>query len=519
VPSFLVLTLGCKLNQLESEAISDTFFLAGFTESGAGNQETKSGEQNTGNYPAIIVINTCTVTSKADQKARRVIRKALRDYPESYVIVTGCYAQLNKADLQKLGTGCGNRLFIVKKDEIINLPQYIRGGSARLSDKLNAFNISLSQRETNKHKRLLQNFQTEGLRFKRASIDNRSFTGLLPEKLLSRGKTNRILQAAQNLFVFNPSRFSQHTRSFLKIQDGCDKHCTYCRIRLARGPSISLAKEEVLSRLRILEESHAEAVLTGVNICQYKDCGSGIGLAGLLKYLLEGTKKIAVRLSSLAPDCVDENIAEVLSNRRIRPHFHLSVQSGSNETLKRMGRSYSGEIVEKAVNLLRNAKDDPFIACDIITGFPGEAINDFEQTVSLCQKLDFAWCHVFPYSKRSGTPAFSFSGAVAETESSRRAQLLINSAKLGKADYVQRWIGREIDVLIEESKHLEHKLSPDNDQFHEFSGIMVHGTSENYLKILVKCKGERISLPGTVVRCKIVGNMNSCYFDAYADFL
>jgi len=432
--SVQIQTLGCKLNQLESEAISSAFLRCGFV--------LKDGSK----APSLIVINTCTVTSKADQKARRVIRKALRDYPDSCVIVTGCYAQLNQTDLYKLDTGRGGRLFVLKGMEkvgVLELPHYLN----KKKDIAGAL------------KRLRENEKAAG-------SEQKNGEGLI------------------GAFQFSPERFSDHTRSFLKIQDGCDKHCTYCRIRLARGPCVSLAADEVLARLRTLEKSHSEAVLTGVNISQYYDKTRDVNLAALLEQLLSGTEKIALRLSSLAPDSIDENFTAVLSHKRIRPHFHLSIQSGSKKLLEKMGRSYNAQTVEKAASLLQSARVDPFLACDIITGFPGETNADFEETFELCKKIDFAWIHVFPYSKRPGTPACSFPDAVMESEITRRVQILTNLARQGRAAYVRRRLGQEVDVLVEK-------------------GNPCRGVSENYLKLLVKYRGEKAPSPGTVLRCKI----------------
>jgi len=436
MPSFLIQTLGCKLNQLESEAITDAFLKVGFERLTVNGGEAEK-------EPSVVVINTCTVTSKADQKARRVIRKALRDYPESRVLVTGCYAQLNGEDLLKLDDGKKKRLFVIKKDGIIDLPSYYN--------------------------------------------ENEQIDSVL-EKFTERPKS----VTRDGVFQFNPRSFSSHTRSFLKIQDGCDNNCTYCRIRLARGASVSLNADEVLSRLRILEKNHAEAVLTGVNISQYRDKeetekGANSNLARLLEYLLKSTEKIALRLSSLAPDKIDEELVGVLSNKRIRPHFHLSIQSCSKKILEKMGRSYDGKTIEDAVSLLRRAKDDPFLACDIITGFPGETETEFEETLELCKKLDFAWIHVFPYSKRPGTAAFSFPETVHEAEVTRRLGLFTALAERGRADYARRWLGREVDVLVEKG-----------------GGKSCRGVSENYLKTLVIYKGEKPPPPGEVLRCKLL---------------
>jgi threonylcarbamoyladenosine tRNA methylthiotransferase MtaB len=201
--------------------------------------------------------------------------------------------------------------------------------------------------------------------------------------------------------------------------------------------------------------------------------------------LLYGTEKIALRLSSLAPDSIDEELVRILSNKRIRPHFHLSIQSCNKKILEKMGRSYDGKTVQDAVSLLRSAKTDPFLACDIITGFPGETEKDFEETFEMCRKLDFAWIHVFPYSKRPGTAAFSFPEALHETEVSRRVALFTDLAEQGRADYVRRWLGREVEVLVEKG-----------------GGKYCRGVSENYLKTLIICKGNPPS-PGEVLWCKL----------------
>jgi len=461
-PSFLIQTLGCKLNQLESEAITDTFLKAGFT-------AAQSGES-----ASVIVINTCTVTSKADQKARRLIRKVLRDYPDSQVIVTGCYAQLDKDELQKLDDGNPQRLYIIKKDEILEF--------------------------------ISKNF-----------LEEISHGGTEAQSLINENNPCKSVKISGHYypsgqFEFNPEKFSSHTRSFLKIQDGCDNKCTYCRIRLARGQSISLDAEEVLSRLRMLEKNHAEAVLTGVNICQYgkkilttedteehggressRDIinNKNFNLAELLDYLLSNTEKINIRLSSLEPESINEDFVKIISHKRIRPHFHLSVQSCSETVLKRMGRNYNSQIIEKTVTLLRSVKDDPFIACDIITGFPGETKNEFEQTYKLCQKLDFAWIHVFPYSKRKGTPAYSFKENVTDNEVKKRVALFTGLAEKGKIAYIQRWLGREADVIVE---------NRNNDKK---QGVC-YGVTENYLKALVLHNEDHDLKPGEVFRCRVV---------------
>lgn len=455
--NFRIITLGCKLNQLESEALSDAFLRAGFQRAADGEEH---GEE--GSFPSVVIVNTCTVTSKADQKARRVIRKALRDYSDSLVFVTGCYARLSGDELLQLDNGEKRRLFVINKERIIDLPQCLKNAPENaihqiVFDYLRSFNFPASAESA-------------------PSLEHRE----------------------NDQFQFNPKQFSTRTRSLLKIQDGCDKKCSYCGIRLARGPSVSLDSSEALSRLRILEESHAEAVLTGVNICQYRE-PPAFNLTELINYLLNGTEKINIRLSSLEPDYIDEKLTKVLERKRVRPHFHLSVQSGSKKILESMGRGYSAETVEKAASFLRGAKDDPFLACDIITGFPGETETEFEETFTMCQKIGFAWIHVFPYSRRPGTEAFAFPNQIRETEVTRRVRLLTELAKKGKADYTRRWLGRVVDVLVEKS-----------------AKSSARGVSDNYLKVLVQYKGEKPE-PGVALRCKLSAVAGTEYDAAAAE--
>lgn len=166
-----------------------------------------------------------------------------------------------------------------------------------------------------------------------------------------------------------------------------------------------------------------------------------------------------------------------------------------------MGRTYNAKTVEKAVSLLRNSKENPFLACDIITGFPGETEIEFEETFNICKKLNFAWIHVFPYSKRPGTPAFSFKGNVPEREATRRVQLFTDLAKQGRANYIERWLGKEVEVLIEKGEVRE---------------VTVPGVTENYLKVFVKYNGEK-PLPGTVLRCKLRQKDTDMDIDALAE--
>jgi threonylcarbamoyladenosine tRNA methylthiotransferase MtaB len=256
-----------------------------------------------------------------------------------------------------------------------------------------------------------------------------------------------------------------------------------------------------------------EAVLTGLNICQYRDLQScdfqSRGLFELIDYLLKGTEKIRLRLSSIEPEpnldlkFENDNSAgaffEVLANKRIRPHFHLAIQSGSAKVLKEMGRPYTPVEIELIVNFLRRQKSDPFLACDIIAGFPGETESEFEETLRLCEKLDFAWIHAFPFSSRPGTPAFNFRGNVEEREKKRRAELFFEIARKGRLEYIRRWVGKEVEAVVEEG----------------FKDAHVPAVSENYLKLFVDCTKGPLPAPRSLIRCRILKPAKG-KFDAFA---
>ena len=441
-------TVGCKLNQVESEALADSFRKAGFAI-----VPRETGIEG----PGIVIVNTCTVTSKADQKTRMLIRKALRRNPDSCVIVTGCYAKLDPGELEALEAECApenrgaatglRRLFVPRggeegagaaKSALLELPGYIR----------------------------------------EAAPSGNDLPGIIE------GWMSRQDGRGADPFVFRPEEFIFHSRGYLKVQDGCDNRCTYCRVRLARGPAVSLPAELALARLRSLEEKGcAEVVIAGVNIAQYRH--SGLDLARLLEHLLEGSETIALRLSSLEPEGINERLASVLAHPRIRPHFHLSVQSGSDDVLRRMGRAYDLRAVKEAAALLRTAKDNPFLACDIIAGFPGETENDFDLTLALCEEIGFAWIHSFPYSPRPGTPAFSLGNHVREPEVKRRADILTKLAWQGRRDYARAWLGRELLAVVEKARPKERQC---------------RAVSENYLKLIVNC-ADKVPPPGSTLRC------------------
>ena len=530
-------TLGCKLNQNETEALSDAFGKEGFTVLPWSFLESKKQVlpenriSEAGNScPLLCIINTCTVTSKAEQKARRVIRLCLRY--GCTVLVTGCYAQLEEKAIKKLADDkkSTGTLFVFPgqgKEKLLDLPCYLVDilrisnneglpvTKAQLATAIKNFNSEFYLTKTQRHR---DSDICEVRSVLCASVppceDKREIVSIDCEK---------------NPFSFNPQHFSFHSRAFLKIQDGCDYSCAYCRVPLARGKSISLESQEVLTRLKALEEKGmAEAVLTGVNICQYADPeNSSRRFPGLLKFLLDNTKNIAIRLSSIEPNthCYtpdntieSEDFFTMLANRRIRPHFHLSVQSGSDSVLTAMGRDYKAQDIVWMVKKLRTVRDDPFIACDIITGFPGETEDDFEQTADLCRTVGFAWIHAFPYSRRPGTMAAAVTkGLVSERIAGERLNLLMDYAKSGKKDYIQRWQGKIVDAVFECASGGD---SEKNDFFPFFPAL-----TDNYIKVrcvrhvhgFLNSSYKRI-VPGNACRCRIeqIASEIEGGFDAWA---
>ena len=405
-------TLGCRLNQIESEAAARFFTDRNYTVSMEGLSSSSETDAST----LIAIINTCTVTQKAEQKARRLIRLMLKKFPSAAIIVTGCYAQLSKNEIEKIDS----RICVI-------------GGQikSRLSDvpeKLEAAQKS-------------------------GNWDPLVFAELLKSTIAE--KPQQKADYPENSFKLAASSFLSHSRPSLKIQDGCNNNCAFCAIHIARGHSVSLDVQTVLDRVHELEEKgHEEVVLTSVNIGQYKGAykDGWCNFSELLELMLENTSKIHFRISSLYPDVVDEKFCQVIKNERVQPHFHISVQSGSEKILHSMNRPYSSKAVINACKMLKQAKKNPFLACDIITGFPGESDEDFEETMKLCRECNFAWVHAFPYSERPGTAAAVMKNKIPQALSGQRAKRITEWAVEQKIKYVEAFVNSEHEAVLETIK-------------------------------------------------------------------
>ena len=439
-------TFGCRLNQTETEAIA-----ASFAASGARIVDF-------GQPADIVVFNTCTVTTKAEQKARREMRQALRLKVDAVIIATGCYAELDPQALHALAP------------RLVVIPGGRKGDLPGLAPELCAA-------------------FAEGLE-------------LLEE-------TRRLVNLAAGLpgdpFAFIPGDFRFRSRAALKIQDGCDNRCSYCRVCLARGKSVSLDPSEIVQRARTIAGAGIpEIVLTGVNLSQY--AAGGLNFPGLLDLLCAQTDSVAFRISSYEPDKIDNAFLKAFAEPRVRPHLHLPVQSGSDAILGTMARSYRRKDVYAAVAAAREAKGDPFIGMDIITGFPGETDDDFAATMDLLQGTTPAWIHAFVFSPRPGTKAFDMKPKVPERVAVTRAQELARLAIAGKERFAARRIGTILEAVAEGPV-------PDDELLHADS--VLTAVSADFLRLAV-----RGVPPGTRANfyCRISSLSSDHIHDLIADY-
>ncbi len=423
-------TFGCKLNQYETESLARPFSERGFTLVPASQEAD------------IYLINTCTVTARADQKARGLIRSVARRRPESLVIVTGCSAQLEAAGLSALAPN------------VAVVPQSEKSILLKLPALFSAEGPSLTPAEA------MKVLQARG-----------------------GGETG-----SGDPFGARPGALAFHTRAYLKIQDGCDSRCAYCRVPLARGPSVCLEPGEVVRRAVELETlGFREIVLTGVNISSY--ASGGAGLVRLLEALLRQTSVPRYRLTSVEPEAVSEDLARVVSSSRVCPHFHISVQSGSDAVLLRMRRRYNAARVREGIALLRQAAGDPFLAADLLVGFPGETEKDFQATRRLADSAGFAALHVFPFSPRPGTEGAGLPDPVPERIRDERAAVLSALSRELSLSYGARWAGREAEVLLQ---------GPGKRGETGWTGV-----SSNYLKVSVRGVPSEADARGRIARVRI----------------
>ena len=423
--------LGCKVNSYEMDFVQQILQEKGYN---VVPFEEKAD---------IYIINTCTVTNIADRKSRQMLHRARALNPEALVVAMGCYVQTGQE--QALRDNCidlaiGNNR---KKDIVRILEAYLEERDR--------------QQDGQAHRDVIR-------------TDNIEETGILDKTL--GGSTVIDIGQTHEYEEMQLRKTAEHTRAYIKIQDGCNQFCSYCVIPYARGRVRSRRREDILREVRgMVEAGYREAVLTGIHISSYGidrteeeqtfrgDYRGESALIELVEELqqLEGLARI--RLGSLEPRIVTEEFAARLAAcDKVCPHFHLSLQSGCDTTLKRMNRHYTTGEYFQSVEHLRRAFDHPAITTDVIVGFPGETEEDFETCRQFLERVGFYEMHIFKYSRRRGTVADRMPDQLTDAVKTRRSSLLQQLERTQSGAFRSRYIGQEVEVLFEESKELAGEL-------------------------------------------------------------
>ncbi|MFH0993955.1 MAG: tRNA (N(6)-L-threonylcarbamoyladenosine(37)-C(2))-methylthiotransferase MtaB [Pseudomonadota bacterium] len=399
---FSIKTLGCKVNQFESETLERALFDQGY--------RPANGEE----AADICIINTCTVTQKASMQSRQAIRQAIRTHPGARILVTGCYAQTEPEAIQSIAgvhdiVGHSDKL---KIPERLFLTEALKSGR---TEKPKSLNTDAPRRENSKEP-MFTSFRASPL----------------PSVALHRGQSR--------------------TRPFLKIQDGCNAFCAYCIVPFARGRSRSLPMESVLESIRRLKaDGIHEIVLTGIHLGHYGlDLRPGTSLTDLLAAVESASLMERIRISSIEPAEVSDDLIDRVSGSLVFcHHFHIPLQSGDNDVLKRMNRPYTREMFHHLVSRIHDQIPDAAIGADVLVGFPGESDAAFDQTVSLIESLPITYLHVFPFSPRKGTPAYGFADQIPHPVIKTRCSTLRTLGKAKKKSFYRSHIGKEVEILIE----------------------------------------------------------------------
>ena len=386
MPTVASYTFGCKLNHYETAVMIGRFVSAGWD----------VVELN--DKPDLVIIDTCTVTERADTKVRRKIRRVLRESPSTYLMVSGCLAQRDPemiADISGVNLVLGNR---EKLDPIqyLNLDQTGDNAVVRV-DQLN-------------------------------------------------GKKRDILPAVPLPYYHN------QTRGFLKVQDGCDTFCSFCIVPHVRGRSRSLEPRDVVIQARELAKSgYRELVLTGVHIGDYgRDLQGDVDLASLLEMLSEIDQLVRIRISSIEPWDISERLLLTMSQvPEVMPHLHTAIQSASDSVLKRMRRRNSADDLNELMSMQRELLPDAAVGTDVLAGFPGETDDEFEETVRFLKQQQLSYLHVFPYSARAGTPAASLDNQLSSSLKTDRVRTLLNLDEQLRHRFSDHFLDTAQEVLVE----------------------------------------------------------------------
>ena len=429
--TFSILTLGCKVNQYESEAMSELFESRGY-------RQVENDE-----FSDVYIVNTCTVTNLSDRKSRQFIRKSKKKNPNSVVAVVGCYSQ-------------------VSPDEVKNI---------------DGVDVVIGTTERNK------------------------IVDLIEESRESQEKIN-IVKDLKNVREFaNTTNFDSNnrTRAYMKVQDGCNRFCTYCIIPFARGPIRSRTIEDSVREAKTLaERGFKEIVLTGIHIGSFGMDMGDMRLIDLIESIAEISGIERIRLSSVEPIIIsDEFMQRAVKTGKLCDHFHLSLQSGSNNILKAMNRRYTREEYIEKANIIRKYMPHAGLTTDIIVGFPGESEEDFEDSMNIVREVGFSRIHVFKYSKRKNTKAAVMKNQIDGNIKKERSEKLIA-------------LGEEYQEIFEK----ENMKTPQSVLFEEEHKGVYYGYITNYIRVKVKSnvdltnkiKKVKILDTGEIANCEIIGD-------------
>lgn len=418
-------TLGCKVNQYETEAMLEMFKKEGYV-------QVDSEE-----FADVYVINTCTVTHMSDRKSRQYIRRMKKKNPQSIIAVVGCYSQ-------------------VSPEEILDIEEV---------------NLVMG---TNERRTIVEEIKKIDANKKVSTVDD--------------------IMKVRAFEEIEISQANGKTRAFMKIQDGCDRFCSYCIIPYARGGKVrSRSLESILDEVnKLVSNGYKEVVLTGIHVASYgKDLrDEQINLLNVIKEIdkVEGVKRI--RLSSVEPVLfTDEFVSEVSKMEKVCPHYHLSLQSGCDETLKRMNRRYTTEEYKTIVDRLRENIPNVAITTDVIVGFPGESNDEFNKTYEFLKDIELSQMHIFKYSPRKGTPAATMENQIDPQMKQFRSDKLLNLNKENFNKFASKFIGEELEVLFEANV-------VDN---------MYEGLTTNYIRVVVPSEKD---IQGEILKVKITNVKN-----------
>lgn len=403
---YKTLSLGCKVNTYEIQAVKEILNSNGYVES-------------IDDMCDLFVVNTCAVTQVGEQKSRQMIRKAISKYPNAIVFVMGCYSQLN----------------------------------SKIVSSIEGVNIVI------------------GTSFRKDIIE------LINEFLQTKEQIVRVEEQNRNLSYecLKITNYSENTRAFVKIQDGCNNFCSYCIIPYTRGNFRSRPKEEIFSEIhQLVENGFLEIVLTGIDSAGYgKDFKENYCFNDLLKDIIQREPKLKrIRISSMEESELDDEFIDILKNNPVvAPHLHIPLQSGSKTVLERMRRKYTKEQFLNTILKIRKAIPDIALACDVIVGFPGETEEEFVECQEFIKECGFNYIHVFPYSIRPGTPASKMPNQIDPRIKKERVHRLIELGEQLKEEYESKFINKELNVIVE-------TYSPKEKVY--------HGYSDNYIDVKIK---------------------------------